>query len=63
MQSLDTHMESHDFFTVNPQTETQTNNPLPDAPALDEECESMDYKNMYLWYCDLYLSKSKLGSR
>ncbi|CAL5441975.1 unnamed protein product [Camellia sinensis] len=47
--SVDTHVELHDFFTVNPQTETQTSNPLPDAPALDEECESMDYKNMYLW--------------
>ncbi|THG15404.1 hypothetical protein TEA_017444 [Camellia sinensis var. sinensis] len=44
-QSVDTPMESHDFFTVNPQTETQTNNPLPDPPTLDEECESMDSTN------------------
>ncbi|CAL5436925.1 unnamed protein product [Camellia sinensis] len=43
--SVDTPMESHDFFTVNPQTETQTNNPLPDPPTLDEECESMDSTN------------------
>ncbi|KAI7989163.1 Transcription factor KUA1 [Camellia lanceoleosa] len=44
-ESVETTMESHDFFTVNPQTETQTNNPLPDPPALDEECESMDSTN------------------
>ncbi|CAL5409136.1 unnamed protein product [Camellia sinensis] len=43
--SVDTPMESHDFFTVNPQTETQTNNPFPDPSALDEECELMDSTN------------------
>ncbi|THG02749.1 hypothetical protein TEA_009308 [Camellia sinensis var. sinensis] len=45
LQSVDTPMESHDFFTVNPQTETQTNNPFPDPSALDEECELMDSTN------------------
>ncbi|KAI8001585.1 Transcription factor MYBS3 [Camellia lanceoleosa] len=45
MQSVKTPMESHDFFMVNPQTETQTNNPLPNPPALDKECESMDSTN------------------
>ncbi|KAL6985958.1 Transcription factor kua1 [Sarracenia purpurea var. burkii] len=42
-ESVDTPITSHDFFDANPpQTETQTMNPLPAAPALDEECESMD---------------------
>ncbi|PSS09703.1 Transcription factor MYB1R1 like [Actinidia chinensis var. chinensis] len=45
-ESVDTPMESHDFFPVNPpQAETQTQNPLPEPPALDEECESMDSTN------------------
>ncbi|CAL5355888.1 transcription factor MYBS3-like [Camellia sinensis] len=45
-ESVDTLVASHDFFAVNtPQAETQTNNPLPAPPALDEECESMDSAN------------------
>ncbi|XP_010258818.1 PREDICTED: transcription factor MYB1R1 [Nelumbo nucifera] len=34
---------SQELFPINhPQAETQSNNPLPVPPALDEECESMD---------------------
>ncbi|KAA8522200.1 hypothetical protein F0562_012873 [Nyssa sinensis] len=45
-ESVDTPMVSQDFFAVDPpQVETQSNNPLPDPPALDEECESMDCGN------------------
>uniref|UniRef100_A0A5B6ZB00 Putative transcription factor MYB1R1 n=1 Tax=Davidia involucrata TaxID=16924 RepID=A0A5B6ZB00_DAVIN len=45
-ESVDTPMVSRDFFAVNaPQAETQSNNPLPAPPALDEECESMDSAN------------------
>ncbi|KAK9274677.1 hypothetical protein L1049_021928 [Liquidambar formosana] len=45
-ESVDTPMVSQDIFSVNhPHAESQTNNPLPAAPALDEECESMDSTN------------------
>ncbi|XP_057977042.1 transcription factor KUA1 [Malania oleifera] len=46
-EPVDTPMVSQDFFSVNPpQAETQSNNPLPPAaPALDEECESMESSN------------------
>lgn len=45
-ESLDTPVASQDLFTANhTQGETQSNNPLPAPPALDEECESMDSTN------------------
>ncbi|KAJ8556433.1 hypothetical protein K7X08_032185 [Anisodus acutangulus] len=41
-ESGDTPMVSRDFLGDDaPQTEMQSNNPLPPAPAVDEECESM----------------------
>ncbi|TXG51177.1 hypothetical protein EZV62_023701 [Acer yangbiense] len=47
-ESADTPVVSQDLFSANhPQGETQSNNLLPAAPALDEleECESMDSTN------------------
>ncbi|XP_044485408.1 transcription factor MYBS3-like [Mangifera indica] len=44
-ESLDSAVLSQDLFLANPQPEPQGNNPLPAAPALDEECESMDSTN------------------
>lgn len=41
--SVDAPVVSQDVFSA--QAETQSNNPLPAAPALDEECESMDSTN------------------
>lgn len=39
-------MEPQDFLSVNnPQLEIPSENPLPAATALDEECESMDSTN------------------
>lgn len=39
-------MEPLDFLPGNqPQAESQSNNPLPAPPSLDEECESMDSTN------------------
>ncbi|KAK4489167.1 hypothetical protein RD792_004961 [Penstemon davidsonii] len=44
-ESVDIPMEPRDFFSVNPaQTETESTSPVP-APALDEECESMESAN------------------
>lgn len=46
LQSVDAPMVPRDFLSVNhPQPEIQSDNTLPDAPALDEECESMDSTN------------------
>ncbi|KAH9648738.1 transcription factor KUA1 [Citrus sinensis] len=45
-EPLDTPAASQDLFSANhTQGETQSNNPLPASPALDEECESMDSTN------------------
>lgn len=45
-ESVDTPMVTEDIFPVNHLPEHQTdNNPLPAAPTLDEECESMDSTN------------------
>ncbi|XP_021825325.1 transcription factor KUA1 isoform X1 [Prunus avium] len=44
--SVETPMEPLDFLPGNHlQAESQSNNPLPAPPALDEECESMDSTN------------------
>ncbi|MQK21906.1 hypothetical protein EI013_26420, partial [Escherichia coli] len=45
-EAADTPMVQQDFLSANQlQAETEGNNPLPDPPALDEECESMDSTN------------------
>ncbi|XP_062073933.1 transcription factor KUA1 [Humulus lupulus] len=45
-ESADASMVPRDFLSVNhPQPEIQSDNTLPDPPALDEECESMDSTN------------------
>ncbi|XP_031247901.1 transcription factor KUA1 [Pistacia vera] len=45
-ESVDSAILSQDLFSANhPQAETQSNNPLPAVPALDEECDSMDSTN------------------
>ncbi|KAG6792129.1 hypothetical protein POTOM_001272 [Populus tomentosa] len=45
-EQLDTPMVSQDFLSTNhPKVDTQTDNPLPAPPPLDEECESMDSTN------------------
>lgn len=45
-ESVDTPVVSQDFLSAShPQAETQSNNPLPAPPALEEECESMDSTN------------------
>ncbi|XP_008239283.1 PREDICTED: uncharacterized protein LOC103337892 [Prunus mume] len=46
LQSVEAPMEPLDFLPGNHlQAESQSNNPLPAPPALDEECESMDSTN------------------
>jgi len=45
-ESVDAPMEAQDFLPANPpQPEMRSDNPLPAATALDEECESMDSTN------------------
>ncbi|KAK6947546.1 SANT/Myb domain [Dillenia turbinata] len=42
-ESVDPPMASQDFFSINhPQSETQSNDPLPSGPPVDEEWESME---------------------
>lgn len=43
MQSVDASVVSQDLFTA--QADIPSNNPLPAAPPIDEECESMDSTN------------------
>ncbi|KAL5551426.1 hypothetical protein UlMin_001602 [Ulmus minor] len=45
-ESVDTEMAPHDFLPLNhPESEMRSEDPLPDTPVIDEECESMDSTN------------------
>lgn len=46
MQSVETPMVSHDFFSVNPQEDETRIDPLP-APAVEKECEPMQSASSY----------------
>ncbi|KAL9266621.1 Transcription factor KUA1-like protein [Drosera capensis] len=44
-ETMDAPMVSHDFFPMNPEQDTQNDEPLPAPGSVDEECESMASSN------------------
>ncbi|KAL9270170.1 Transcription factor KUA1-like protein [Drosera capensis] len=44
-ETMDAPMVSHDFFPMNPEQDTQNDEPLPVPGSVDEECESMASSN------------------